>query len=226
MSALGVLAVALALWWNLSLAACVFLLVFKKWKAGAVAGGMFFIGIISWSLLMSTKDTGATDALVQKATAKIKECSALGEKPIIRSEKTLVWDLDAGDAVQTTWIQWMDPRPPDSPVTVFLVSEERRIVGRYSISGQPAYRESVNIYVVQFRNSQDDGTALGAHELLSSGNPRQERPVTNNPEYGPYSRTTTLPGQQQESAEPPSEEGLRAEKVKKVEDWVNRLPAQ
>ena len=226
MSWLGVIAVCLCLWWNLSLAACIFLLVFKKWTGGAIAGSMVLVGAISWGLLVSSRDPSATDAFVVKATAKIKECNALGERDIIRNEKVLVWDLDAGEALETSWLQWMDPHPPDVPMTVFLVSEERRYVGQYSISGQPAYRESVKVYVVQFRNSHDDGTAIGAHVLLSSGNPRQERPVTNNPEYSPYSQTTILPRQQQESNEPPSEEGLRTAKMMTAENWVNRLPTQ
>jgi hypothetical protein len=234
MSALGFLRVFLFFWWLASLFACIFLLLFRKPKRGAIAGLTAALGLIGFGLLGSTKARTATEAFGPKASEKIGECSALGDRPIIRSEKILVWDLETGhvDSAQALAESWfstfqdMDPRPLDVPATVFLVSpKQSRLVGTYTISRQPAYREWFSVCVVQFRDASDSGTAVAMHEFWSF-DPASERPVTNSPGYGPFEgprdedgrRVFVAPATQDGAQYPASSQSL--------EDWIRSLPTQ
>lgn len=194
MSGLGFIRLFLLLWWAAWLFACVFLFLFGKRRSAAMAGFMVALGFIGFVLMGSTKAEKETDAIVQKATERIGECRALGDRSFVRSEKILVWDLGTrhlhtAQALASSWLgflQEMDPRPLDVPVTAFLVSpKESRQVVTYSISRQPGYRERFSVYVVQFRNVSDSGTAVAMREFWSF-DPASKRPVTNSPGYGSF----------------------------------------
>ena len=221
MSGLGVIRVALFLWWFASLGACIYLFLFKKPRSGAIAGFMSALSLTGWFLLGSTKYGRATNAFVQKATTRIRECRALGDRPIIRSGKILVWDLDSRQTVSTNWFdifQEMDPSPPDVPVTVFLISKESQQVGTYSISRMPGYVEWLEVYVVQFRNFNDSGTAVAMHQLRSL-DPATERPVSDSPEYGSFSHPRDEYGRQVFDSESFRRGGS-------IDNWIDSLPTQ
>jgi hypothetical protein len=154
---------------------------------------LFIFGFVVFGLqLPPTRQQKARQkVLAQKAKEKVGECKALGDRPIDRTAKVLVLDLDDGyiyspaqDLLGKPMQYFPDAEPGAGPVTVFLVADkQRQQVGTYSISGQPAYREWVDVYVIQFRDLNDGGTAVAAHEVLSL-DPAEKRPVQQNPGYG------------------------------------------
>jgi Ankyrin repeats (3 copies)/Ankyrin repeat len=124
--------------------------------------------------------------VVQKAIKKVPECKLLGEKPLRRFATVLVWDLSANYEHPAQNI--LDGPKQESkdpwPATVFLVSApQSEQVGTYSISKQPAYREWVDVFVVQFRSASDEGKAVAQHTIVSL-DPAKERAVRDVPQYG------------------------------------------
>jgi HEAT repeats len=122
----------------------------------------------------------------RKASEKVDECKALGDRQIIRYKTVLVWEMwrNQKDPAQKLLDRFMKYPNSNNPVTVFLVgSQQTEQVGTYSISRQPAYREWVDVYVVQFRDLTDNGTPIAAHKVVSL-DPAEERPVQNTPEFG------------------------------------------
>ena len=231
MSGFGVIRIALFLWWFISLGACIYLFLFRKTRIAAIAGLMSVLSLTGWLLLGSTRNREIAQSLAQKATTKIGECKAIGDRPVIRSGRTLVWDLVAGHAVSPTLsdlFRDMDPRPADVPVTVFLVSpEQSRQIGTYDISGMPAYKEWYEVYVVQFRNFNDEGTAVAMHQFWSS-KPVRERPVRDSPEYGSF----PIPRRDEEGRQviqPPTPTPNGPEyhpSPPPIEEWIDSLPTQ
>lgn len=135
-------------------------------------------------------------AFAQKAGEKIAECKVLGDRRVTRSGKVLVFSGEAEALLDPTTVYWPDPSlvgnlilhspgtdPSDGPVTVFLTEEHKVQVGKYSISGAAAYRRWVEIYVVQFRNFTDSGTAVAAHTIEGLA-PPGKRQVTQYEGYG------------------------------------------
>lgn len=132
---------------------------------------------------------GASDeqrALAQKATAAVNACKELGDQPVRRHDNVLVWDAEgnnlhrAHDLVDGS----KRYRTGTDPVTVFVIGAKRSVqMGTYSISGQPAYREWVDVCVVDFVDSAAVGTPVSMHEVVSL-DPRQSRPVRQAPEHG------------------------------------------
>jgi hypothetical protein len=146
--------------------------------------------------------TPQQQTFAQKAKAKVAECQSIGDKPVTRLGKCLVWNLDgnstypAQDGLDSS-IQYSKG---DGPVTVFLVSDKRsEQMGTYSVSKEPAYRQWVDVCVVQFSSTNDSGTATATHEVVSL-DPRQSRPVQYSPEYG--------------------------DPVPKVVEWISALPTK
>jgi hypothetical protein len=175
-----------------------------KWALGVFAA-ILLIAVFSIFVLRSLEDADralrSQKSLVQKACGKIAECKALGDNPVGRPENVIVWDLENGKvhAAQDLLDVSTQYTGGGGPVTVFLVTaKQQEQVGTYSVSREPAYREWVDVYVVQFRSSLDSGKAIGTHEVVSL-DPASEREVINRPEFG--------------DPAPP------------VADWVRALPA-
>ncbi len=234
MSGLGFIRLFLFLWWVAALFASIFLFLFRKRRSAAIAGFMVAFGFIGFVLMGSTKVGTTEEAFVQKASEKIGECRALGDRPIIRSEKILVWDLGTGhvhtaQALAESWLDFfqdLDPRPLDVPVTVFLVSpKESRLVGTYSISRQPAYRERFSVYVVQFRNVNDSGTAVAMHEFWSF-DPASKRAMTNSPGYGSFEGPRDEDGRRVLVAPTTQDSAQFPASSQPIEDWIRSLPTQ
>ena len=65
-------------------------------------------------------------------------------------------------------------------ITMFCILKRENIeVGRYSISGQPAYKEKMSIRVVYWPEKVSAGTAI-----VFGGDPPKSRPVKYSPEHG------------------------------------------
>jgi hypothetical protein len=124
-------------------------------------------------------------ALAQRAKEKVADCKTAGDKPLERKSKSLVWDLAADSLYRAHGLLGdLGYKNGGGPVTVFFVSAQRKVqVGTYSISHQPAYREWVDVCVVEFSEPTGDGRVLGSHEVVSL-DPRRSRPVEQNPEVG------------------------------------------
>jgi hypothetical protein len=68
----------------------------------------------------------------------------------------------------------------DGRVTIFsIMQREQIVVGYYSVSKQPGYKEKMLIGVVYWPEKTNVGTAI-----VWGGDPRQRRPVTYSPDYG------------------------------------------
>jgi len=144
------------------------------------------VGLLCGSLLWSCGATDEQRAFAQKAILKVPECKDIGDKPFRRSNRVLVWDIDgkslhrAQDLIDSS----LRYGRGTGPVTVFVVGARRsQQVGTYSVSGQPAYREWVDVCVVEFLDSADAGNVTSMHEVVSL-DPRQSRPVQQSPEHG------------------------------------------
>ena len=141
-------------------------------------------------------------ALVQRAKERVPDCKAVGDKPFARKSKSLVWDSEADSLYRAHDLlgDQLAYSHGGGPVTVFFVSaQQKQQVGTYSISGQPAYREWVDVCVVEFSEPTGAGRVLASHEVVSL-DPRKTRPVQQSPEFG--------------DPAPP------------VADWIRSLPAQ
>jgi hypothetical protein len=124
-------------------------------------------------------------ALAQRAKEKVADCKTAGDKPLERKSKSLVWDLEADSLYRAHGlIGDLGYSNGGGPVTVFFVSAQKKVqVGTYSISHQPAYREWVDVCVVEFSDPTGSGTVVGSHEVVSL-DPRRSRPVQQSPEFG------------------------------------------
>ncbi len=120
--------------------------------------------------------------LANKAMEKIEACKSLGEAYFEVKGKCLVWSISANslDPIQDRLPWEIRYRSGFGDVTVFLVSEtECEIVGKYSVSGQPAYRRWADVYVVQAPEMKPIG-CYRSHGL----DPSNSRSVQNSPEFG------------------------------------------
>jgi len=120
--------------------------------------------------------------LVKKAESKIAECRAVRGDVFTRRGKCVVWDLEKDSLHRAHGLlpRALRYTTGQVPVTVFLVAaKQSQQVGTYSVSGQPAYREWVNVSVVQMPELR----AVGIHKIVSL-DPRRQRPVQNKPDYG------------------------------------------
>jgi hypothetical protein len=102
-------------------------------------------------------------------------------RPVLRG-KAMIWDATKKDVERAYELLPDDLRASslDGVVTVFsIVSREQILVGRYSISGQPGYKERMQIGVVYWPDRESPGTVT-----LWGGDPPGLRPVQYSPGYG------------------------------------------
>jgi amino acid transporter len=159
-----------------------------------IASCLIFLAVFYISLTPSQNRMYARQdqakVIAQKASEKITECEALGDRPFRLHGKVLVrgvdglrenasapdWSMPGDNAIDMFDTSGSRKEEYDGPVTVFLVSAHKVQVGVYSVSKQPAYRQWADVYVVQFQNQTDSGTAIAAHSI-SSVDPQKARPV-------------------------------------------------
>lgn len=128
---------------------------------------------------------GATDDqknIVKQAARQIETCKSLNDSRFKIKGKCLVWDLSNNSLHHAHDLLPREMRYDSGPanVTVFLVTaKQSQLVGHYSISGEPAYRQWVDVYIIQAPEMK----AVGIYELVSL-DPRSSRPVQHTPEYG------------------------------------------
>ena len=142
----------------------------------AVAGGLIWWGVASH------KETKRQRAIVDKVRPLINDCKKIGDTPISIRGKCLVWDVakDSRSDAHSMLSGGIEASSSDPQITVFMVLPERNVmVGRYSVSNEPAYRQYMDVCVVYWPEKK----AVGMHSVVSK-EPRSSRPVENNPEYG------------------------------------------
>jgi hypothetical protein len=147
-------------------------------------------GHASWTIDRLNAAHALEKAIVRKAQSQSANCSAIGDQPFKRSAQVLVWNTqeDSRHPAQSWLAEGRDYQRGEGPLTVFLVSATRSVqVGTYSISGQPAFRQWVDVCVVQFDALSDPGKPLASHQVVSL-DPAQSRQVRDAPEYGDAAR--------------------------------------
>lgn len=119
----------------------------------------------------------------------ISDCKEMGDatpisSPITVHGKILVWNMmgDYRSGANVMLPQELQAISSDRKITVFMVLREREVlVGRYTLSGQPAYRRYVDVCVAYWPETK----AVGMHSVLGA-EPPSSRPVRHSPEYGDY----------------------------------------
>ena len=102
-------------------------------------------------------------------------------KPVLQG-RAMVWDFTKDDVENAYELLPDDLRASsrDGLITIFCVTKRRNeVVGHYSISGQPAYREHMTVAVVYW----PDKVAAGS-TVIAGGEPVSLRVVKHTPEYG------------------------------------------
>ena len=133
-----------------------------------------------WYAIARHKETVAQRDIVNNLKGLIGSCRT--DAAITRAGTVLVWDVqkDSVSEVQNMLPVALQAKSTDSPITVFMVTGQRNErVGTYTISGQPAYREYVDIAVARWPAR----TPVGFYSVLSK-DPPSLRQVENSPEYG------------------------------------------
>ena len=90
-------------------------------------------------------------AIVNDVRPLLDACKSMGDsRSLAVNGKALVWDMDsnkpslAGRMLPAE----LHASSPDSPITVFIVMHKERVqVGSYSLSGEPAYRQYLDVAV-------------------------------------------------------------------------------
>ncbi|MDE2135654.1 MAG: hypothetical protein KGM97_03700 [Alphaproteobacteria bacterium] len=139
--------------------------------------------LASWGVDHDRAYDALTLAIARKAKMAFSNCGSIGDRPVQRAGQTLAWDLNSNVPHEAQYL--LDNRDYENkPTTVFLVGvKQQEQVGVYSISKEPAFREWVNVCVVQFDDLAARGTAVSSHTVISL-DPATQREVRNTPEYG------------------------------------------
>lgn len=151
-------------------------------KAFKIIGVIAVVVALIWLGVASHKETEKQRTIVNEVRSLIDECKKIGDAPISVRGKYLVWDVtkDSRSAAHGKLSREIRASSSDSQITVFMVLPERNVmVGRYSISHEPAYRQYMDVCVTYWPEKK----AVGMHSVVSK-KPRSSRPVQQSPEYG------------------------------------------
>jgi hypothetical protein len=146
-----------------------------------VAVSTAVVAIVTWYAIARHKETVAQRNIVSELRVLIDNCRTTNA-PITIAGTALVWDMqnDSRSDVQAMLPYLLQAKSTDSPITVFMVTGQRNErVGTYTISGQPAYREYLDIAVARWPAK----TPVGFYSVLSK-DPPLLRQVEHSPEYG------------------------------------------
>jgi hypothetical protein len=132
------------------------------------------------------KETERQRLIVNEVRPLIEDCKQLGEKPISIRGTCLVWDITKNFRANAHGLlpRKLRATSSDNEITVFMVLPQREeLVGHYSVSKQPGYRQYVDVCVVYWPQKK----AVGMHSVISK-DPPLVRKVTHSPEYGDPSK--------------------------------------
>ena len=125
----------------------------------------------------------AQRAIVNEVRDLKDDCIKIGENDSIRIiGKVLVWDMEnnSPSSINDMIPDSLQAGPSDKPITVFMVSGKQKMqVGTYSVTGEHAYREWVDVAIALW----PDKKPIGFRSIVSA-EPRSSRLVQYSPEYG------------------------------------------
>jgi hypothetical protein len=150
-------------------------------KGLKIVAALSIVGIVIWYGNVSHKETVAQRAIVNEVRGLVDACRNSGDAVTIAG-KVLVWDMraDSRSGAHGMLPGTLKAASIDRPITVFMVMGQRdEKVGTYSISGQPAYRQYMDVAVAYWPEKKP----VGFHSVVSR-EPRSSRPVQQTPEYG------------------------------------------
>jgi len=143
---------------------------------------IMIIAIFIGAFVSKHNETERQRAIVNEVRTLIENCKKIKDNPITIRGRCLVWDV-ATDSRSYTYYKLpvkLQASSSDSQITVFMVLPERNVlVGYYSISRQPAYRQYMDVCVVHWPEKK----AVGMYSIVSK-EPLISRQVRNSPEYG------------------------------------------
>lgn len=154
----------------------VFKLIAPSILAVVITVGIMFVGIPSY------RERERQRTIVNEVLHLVEDCKHMGDARISIRGKCLVWDVikDRRSGAYSKLPGELKASSPDSQITVFMIVAQRNVmVGRYSTSGQPAYRQYMDVCVAYWPERK----AVGMHPVVSR-EPPLKRPVADIPEYG------------------------------------------
>lgn len=134
----------------------------------AIAAGL------TWWGVSSRREIQRQRAIVNEVRPLIEDCKQLGERPVSVRGKCLVWDItkNSRSGAHSLLPRKLRATSSDDEMTIFMVLPPREeLVGYYSVSGQPAYREYVDVCVVYWPQKK----AVGLHSVVSKEPPTRDR---------------------------------------------------
>ncbi len=152
-------------------------------KVFKISGALVIAGAVVWWGIAKHQETEKQKVIVNEVRHLVGDCKSTGNSSAIGIQcRALVWDITSNSlsSAHSMLPGELKASSSDSQITVSMVTGERNIrVGTYSISGQPAYRQSKDICVANW----PDKNAVGMASVVSK-EPRSARPVQYQPEYG------------------------------------------
>jgi len=157
-------------------------------RCAQVLGGFILVGTVSsfvvWAVVDYFRTTSAGETVVKEVRHLSSKCSAqpFTGTPRSRQGKILVWDMKSNDLsdaqTEISNERWLMSTEEQATV-VMVLGTRKEEVGRYSISGQPAYREYVDLCVMYWPE-----TRVGGSVTIISRDPVSVREVEHQPEFG------------------------------------------
>jgi hypothetical protein len=156
----------------------------KAYKAIAIIviiiGGLICLN--TYTRNVKRKAIDRMRAIVSDVRPLIKDCRKIGDNNISIKGKCLVWDITTDLPSRANGILPKEFKSglSDRQVTVFMILPEREVMaGCYSISGEPGYRQYMDVCVAYWPEKR----AVGMRSIVSK-EPRLSRPAQQKPEYG------------------------------------------
>jgi hypothetical protein len=129
----------------------------------------------------ANRDSQSSIATQVKSLVRLSGARELAKFTPTLKGRAMVWDFTKKDIDQAYELLPEDLRGSarDGVITMFIIISRRHVlVGHYSVSGQPGYKEEMKIGVVYWPDKVSPGTAVVTDD------PRSMRPVQYVPEYG------------------------------------------
>ena len=144
------------------------------------------LGAVACYAMFAYNETVAQRAIVRDVRDLVERCRSCGDEVILVG-KALVWDIRSNSRSRAygKLPASLKAKSGDSPITVFMVIGKKDVqVGTYSVSGEPAYRQCMEIAVAYWPAKRPAGFCS-----VASAEPRSSRRVEHRPEHGDPSRS-------------------------------------
>ena len=156
----------------------------SKWKGpvAVIAVIVILVTVVCW-VILTRLEIERQRVIVDEVAYLADVCKSIKGCGLISIQgRALVWDmtLKSRSGAYGKLPRDLRASSSDSQITVFMVVGKRNdLVGTYSISGQPGYREYIDICVAYWPEKKPVGMCS-----VVSKEPPPTRPVQQQPEYG------------------------------------------